>query len=771
MKKVYRFKFIALLFLSFSWNLTAQIKSEKPNIVFILCDDLGYGEIAGLAATSLAPAGGKISTPGVDSLINNGMVFTDAHSGSSVCTPTRYGIMTGRYSWRTILQSGVVQGFDDNLVKSDRPTIGNFLRDEGYNTALIGKWHLNFRYVNPVTGVDYKENDADVIDGIAPVGATIPDGPLDRGFDYYHGFHHAKDMKAVIENRAVIEHDAEINMLPRLNTKAQEYITDQANDGDDKPFFLYVPLGSPHTPILPSVEWQGSTGLGDYADFVAQTDGVVGDILESLKDNGFEDNTLVIFSSDNGTSIKSDPDGLAAEGHIVSGGYRGIKSDLWDGGHRVPFIVKWPGVVSEGSISNETICLTDMFATFGDLIDTALPSKTGEDSVSFLPVLSGNSITTTRAGVVHHGASGHFGYRLGDYKLLLATGSAGLSFPQEKNASNGDPLAQLYNMSTDPEETTNLYETNPTIATQLYNQLSADVFAGRSTDGEASANDDLGKGVIELWKSDEDTAFTSALETFVFTVDETLATEQFVFGNGSGNNQIDLIQGTGSTFTGDNVTYQSSYVKLLSENKGQVESDAGGVSFSLQANSGEILNREIKISLRKRKGNAIAGTVTVNGVVTTFLAESDGTDLTTFEDVNVVFDTAITITDTPILVKIDFTTIDTTDAPGLKGQVRIEHIDIVGQGVLLSFDNIKGADDVKVYPNPVVDNLTITTSTTNISRIQIISVTGVRVLDDIWQGSFNTKKIDVSNFNEGVYFVVLSNDRNETIRKKIIITK
>jgi arylsulfatase A-like enzyme len=219
----------------------AQNKSEKPNIVFIICDDLGYGDVQ-----SLAPETSKIKTPHIDQLTREGMIFTDAHSGSSVCTPTRYGSMTGRYSCRSKLQRGVVQGFAPNLITENRPTVANFLKDQGYNTALIGKWHLNFQYLNPVSKkVIQKESKKFT----APVGSTIPDGPFHRGFNYYHGFHHAKDMKAVIENDKVIEYDDEINMLPRLTTKSVDYINKQANNKDGKPFFLYVPLGSPHTPI------------------------------------------------------------------------------------------------------------------------------------------------------------------------------------------------------------------------------------------------------------------------------------------------------------------------------------------------------------------------------------------------------------------------------------------------------------------------------------------------------------------------------------------
>jgi len=490
MKKVYRFKFIAVLFLSLSWTLTAQKKSEKPNIVFILCDDLGYGDVQ-----SLAPETSKIKTPHIDKLTEEGMVFTDAHSGSSVCTPTRYGIMTGRYSWRSKLQSGVVQGFAPNLIAENRPTVGDFLGNQGYNTALIGKWHLNFQYIDPITKeAIVKKSKAH----LPPVGSTIPDGPIHRGFQYYHGFHHAKDMKAVIENDKVILHEDEINMLPRLTTKSVDYINNQAKNKDGKPFFLYVPLGSPHTPILPSKEWQGKSGLGDYADFVMQTDATVGAITKALKKNNLTKNTLVIFSSDNGCSKAADIKGLAENGHIVSAGFRGSKSDLWDGGHRVPFIVKWPNIIEEGSVNNELICLTDVLATFSDIINVGVPSQSGEDSVSFLSALRGEKIESTREGIIHHSISGHFGYRLGKWKLLLAKASGGWSSPREREATVNSPIAQLYDMEKDPAETTNLYLSHPEIAEKLLHLLELDIKKGRSTEGEFSKND---VDTIVLWKT------------------------------------------------------------------------------------------------------------------------------------------------------------------------------------------------------------------------------------------------------------------------------
>jgi len=466
--------------------------AEKPNIVYIICDDLGYGDVY-----CLAPDTSKIPTPNADRLASQGMIFTDAHSGSSVCTPTRYGVMTGRYSWRTRLQSGVVTGFAPCLIDKNRPTVGNFLKDQGYHTAIIGKWHLDFLYLDPETGKAYEQRKHKT----PPVGAVIPDGPLHRGFDYYHGFHHARNMEAVIEDDKVIAHDPEINMLPRLTRKSVEYIESRA--GKDEPFFLYLPLGSPHTPIIPSPEWQGRSGLGEYGDFVMQTDNVVGEICAALENNGMTENTLVIFTSDNGCSKAADIPALTKQGHIVSAHLRGSKADLWDGGHRIPFIVRWPGKVANASTCNQLICLTDLFATVGDITGGTVPENSCEDSVSFLPALHGEKIVSSRKGVIHHSVSGHFAYRQDNWKLLLAKGSGGWSSPRENEAATDAPRAQLYDMSADVGETENLYAEKPELAEKLLAQLSADITNGRSTTGPES-NNDVDK--IVLWKSEGEKA-------------------------------------------------------------------------------------------------------------------------------------------------------------------------------------------------------------------------------------------------------------------------
>ncbi len=401
--------------------------------------------------------------------------------------------MTGRYSWRTRLQKGVVTGYAPCLIAAQRPTVASFLKSQGYHTAAIGKWHLDFQYLNPETGQAYSQKQHKS----PPVGAKIPDGPINRGFDYYHGFHHARNMEAVIENDRVIEHDDVINMLPRLTAKSVEYIDSRA--GKDQPFFLYLPLGSPHTPIVPTPDWEGKSGLGKYGDFVMQTDNVLGEVSAALDKHGMTDNTLVIFTSDNGCSKAAGIKELAAKGHLVSAHLRGSKADIWDGGHRIPFIVRWPGKVKPGSTSDQLICLTDLFATVAEITHSETPAASCEDSVSFLPSLSGQPIKSIRQGVVHHSVSGHFAYRTGQWKLILARGSGGWSSPKENEVAADTPKAQLYDLAADPGEKNNLYTERPEVADRLLRQLTADVTGGRSTAGPKSKND---VNDIKLWKSE-----------------------------------------------------------------------------------------------------------------------------------------------------------------------------------------------------------------------------------------------------------------------------
>lgn len=489
---VQNFIFVVLAaLLSINADVGCAETSSKPNIIVMLCDDLGIGDVQCFNREH-----GKIKTPSIDQLASEGMKFTDAHSASSVCTPTRYGILTGRYSWRTRLQAGVANGFNECLIAEDRPTVASFLKSQGYRTGIIGKWHLDMRYHDPKTGQEL--TDGKSLKFTAPVGAKSPDGPIHRGFDYFFGIHHARSMKAIIEQDTVIEHDQPINFLPRTVKKSVEFVNDSSKT--DEPFLLYVPFGSPHTPILPTAEWQGKSGLGKYADFVMQTDDAVGQILKAVEENGIADNTLVIFTSDNGCSRQAQIKKLADKGHKVSAEFRGSKSDIWDGGHRVPFVAKWPGKIAPKTTSDQLICLNDIFATIADALETAVPEGSCEDSFSFLPAFSGKEIKNERKGIIHHSIHGHFAYRSENWKLILARGSGGWTGPTERNVPASAPDAQLYDMTADIGEQSNRYLDQQDVAKRLLSELEEAVRSGRTTPGPESKND---FDSIKLWKSAE----------------------------------------------------------------------------------------------------------------------------------------------------------------------------------------------------------------------------------------------------------------------------
>lgn len=475
-------------------------KPSPPNIIYILADDLGYGDVQ-----CLNPEQGKIATPGMDQLAAQGMVFTDAHSGSSVCTPTRYGILTGRYSWRTRLQRSVLFGFDQPLIAPDRLTVAGLLKEQGYNTGIVGKWHLGLGLRNPegkptrgmkggVDSVDWK--------------ARITGGPVDLGFDYWYGIAASLDMppyiyiendrfigecttlKAFHRNGAAHADFEAIDTLDVIGDKSVEYIQQQTAD---TPFFLYVPLTSPHAPIVPTEKWQGKSGLGIYGDFVMHTDAVVGQITAAVDAAGLSDNTMIIVTSDNGCSkvcdaakgSKGGVNYLKELGHYPNAHYRGAKSDIWEGGHRVPFIVRWPAGVEAGSSCDEVVCLTDLMATCAELTGSKLPEMAGEDSVSFAPALKGEPIASTRKGVVHHSVSGQFAYRQGKWKVLQTKASGGWT----KEPMSDDAPAQLYDIENDPGEQRNLYYSHPEVFQRLLAQLESDVKRGRSTAGSDQSND------------------------------------------------------------------------------------------------------------------------------------------------------------------------------------------------------------------------------------------------------------------------------------------
>jgi len=460
----------------------------RPNIVFILADDMGYGDLSCLNDKS------KIHTHYIDRMAAEGVIFTDAHASSSVCTPSRYGILTGRYAWRGSLQRGVLWPFARPLIEKDLLTLPQFLKKQGYQTACIGKWHLGMAWPfnNPQNTDSLRPHDSEEIIAVdADIDYTKPieNGPLSYGFDYYFGVDVPNfPPYCFIENdhtlgtpdrlkpdtmfgcsgRMIEGWDLE-NIMPALTARAVEYIEDKADS--QEPFFLYFPLTAPHTPIAPVEEFQGKSGAGIYGDFCLQIDDTVSQINAALKRSGLEENTLVIFTSDNGSPGRNgdrENPGTVLEtyAHNPSWILRGMKADTWDGGHRIPYIAKWPARIAKGSICSQLVCLMDLMATCADITGQKLPAGSAGDSLSILPyLLSSDLKVPVREYLVHHGYNGLYGIRKGEWKLITGTGSGG--FSPDPETTIYDPPGQLYNMAEDIREQKNLYFQRPDIVNDL----------------------------------------------------------------------------------------------------------------------------------------------------------------------------------------------------------------------------------------------------------------------------------------------------------------
>ena len=456
--------------------------AELPNIVIVLADDMGWGDPRCYNPRS------KIPTPNIDALAAQGMRFTDAHTPSSVCTPTRYGLLTGRYAWRSSLKKGVLNGYSPALIEPGRATLASLLKAQGYETAAIGKWHLGLG--------DRKKTD---------YAQPLKPGPNSCGFDTFFGIPASLDMDpyVFVENENVVtaptakvetsKHQRDggngywrggamapdfqhVDVLGKLGAKAGELIA-RATPG--KPFFLYVPLTAPHTPWLPTPAFRGVTAIGAYGDFVAQTDAVLGGILRAIEAAGATHETLIIFTSDNGSHWL--PSDIERCGHRANAAWRGQKADIWEGGHRVPFIVRWPGKVRPGTTSDEVICLTDIFATLAAITGAAIPAEVAGDSENFLAVLLGEPREKpVRESIVHHSIDGTFAIREGSWKLCLGLGSHGFSIPKTIAARAGEAGGQLYNLADDPAETNNLWLEKPGIVARLTTRLRNDQESGSS---------------------------------------------------------------------------------------------------------------------------------------------------------------------------------------------------------------------------------------------------------------------------------------------------
>ena len=486
------------LFLSLAFSLLVLVpfiySADRPNIIFFLADDLGYGDLGCYSADS------KIPTPNLDRLASEGMRFTDAHTPSGVCSPTRYAVLTGRYCWRTHLKKGVLNGASPPLIELERLTVGELLQKNGYHTAHIGKWHLghSWNLLDPSGKVE-----------VGNIDWTKPKkiGALQQGFDYSYGL--AKPGWTFSENdKALIEPTEKFDlgpdsaylmggnnyrgyrapgyehehMLPRFAQKGVEFIKRAAKG--EKPFFMYWAPIAPHKPVVPNKEFIGKSGAGVYGDFVVELDHRIGQMLDALDEAGVADNTLIIFTADNGPENIA-YDRIQETGHYSMGNWRGVKRDLWEGGNRVPFIVRWPGKVQAGSVSNETISLVDFMATAAAIVDDELPQDAAEDSYNILPaILGGESKKRIRKATVYSGSNGVLALRQGNWVLIDSkTGMVSNEpewFRKERGVVGHEESLELFNIKKDPQQKRNTLNDNPKVVARMSKLLSRYVDSGRS---------------------------------------------------------------------------------------------------------------------------------------------------------------------------------------------------------------------------------------------------------------------------------------------------
>ncbi len=493
-------------------TVDSTVENNRPNIIYILADDLGIGDL------TIYNEDGKIPTPNLDQFGREGMKFNDAHTSSSVCTPTRYGILTGRYNWRTPLKEFVLWGNSPILIEKERLTVAQLLKNSGYKTANIGKWHLglNWTLKDDAANLDaYTKRTDRVPFAKIDYNQALQSGTLDVGFDYSFMIAASLNMPPFVylENDKstqiptrkseqkrkknpfshwikgdIADDFVHEQVLPTFVEKSVDFIKENAKNKE--PFFLYLPLPSPHNPILPIEPWKGTSDINPYADFVIMTDALMGKIFKTLKTQGIEENTMVIFTSDNGCAANADIKTLEKKGHYPSYIYSGLKGSYLEGGHRVPFLVKWPGVVPSNSENDATICTTDFMATCAELVSYSLKENEGEDSYSMLPLLTGKE-SYNRTSTVHHSKTGVFAIRQGDWKLVLLpnSGMGGNGKPAKVKQVLPDYL--LFNLEKDVAEKNNVAEEYPEKLKELKNILIQQIKQGRSTPGNPQQNAEI----------------------------------------------------------------------------------------------------------------------------------------------------------------------------------------------------------------------------------------------------------------------------------------
>ncbi len=494
---------------------------KRPNVLFILADDMGIGDVSGLNPDS------KISTPNIDKLIHQGMTFTDAHTASAVCTPTRYGIITGRYPWRTKLKKGVVDGYSKTIITNEVETVPELLKRNGYQTAMIGKWHLGWNWV--IKNEETLERDKKIpdykfaagVENMVDFTKPFSAGPTDRGFDYFFGINASLDFPpyTFMENNKVTVLPTETfkaqgpdkskpdwkkdlvrkqrmqrkgvkapnfdagETLLKLTEHTVKYINETNNK---KPFFLYVAFTAPHTPVLPRKDFVGTSKAAAYGDFTQELDWSVGQIIKALKEKGIEENTIIIFTADNGASRISFPVEFEAKyNHKPSRELKGRKGSLNEGGHRVPFVVQWKDKIAPNSSCSATICLNDLYATCAAIVGEKQKENQGVDSFSILGLLKGDS-DYKRPSTIYSDFGGRYAIRKGDYKLIMN--------PSEKKRS-------LFNLSNDIRETNNLYGKRgyEKVEKELTAEITSVILNGRSTNGKKLKNEGSRKWDALYW--------------------------------------------------------------------------------------------------------------------------------------------------------------------------------------------------------------------------------------------------------------------------------
>lgn len=489
-------------------------EEKHPNVVIILADDFGVGDIQAHYPDN------KIATPYLDKFVKEGMSFTDAHSPSAVCTPTRYGLLTGRYCWRTRLQEWVLAAYEPPLISKERETLPKFLQKQGYQTACIGKWHLGWTWAG-----DQKNKMEETPNAQKNLKwdftKPIEDGPITRGFDYYFGvvlpnmppFTYIENDRVVVQPTAKYKWDPNEGtvmpksfdgspmapdwkfdrILPDITEQAVKYVKEKAKD--EKPFFLYFSQTSPHEPVVPSKDFKGKSGISPIADFVMETDWSAGQVIKAIDDAGISENTIVIFTADNGHSHYTGWKTLTDVGHKPSGEFRGHKGDIWEGGHRVPFVVRWPNRIEANSKNDHLLCLTDVYATLAQVMYGSISRTAAEDSFSALDSMMGEAFAPFRNTLVSHSVDGEFAFRDADWKIVFKMKG------KNRNKARGTATeVELYDLSKDIGETTNVADKNPARVKIMTDKFKELIKQGASRRGANSKND--GKVVFETMQTE-----------------------------------------------------------------------------------------------------------------------------------------------------------------------------------------------------------------------------------------------------------------------------